>query len=172
MTTSARDRRRCALQALYQFDAAADDPTADETALGIVRSSLEDSAGSDEVHQAGFDLARAAWAMREEADAVVSELTPDWPTHRQPVIDRNILRLAYYEMTSGVTPPKVAINEAVELAKEFSTEKSPLFINGVLDKIYKSGREDDPPEANDTPEASDTPETAETAETAPPGDQG
>ena len=43
----------------------------------------------------------------------------------------------HYEMTSGTTPPKVTINKAIELAKEFSTEKSPLFINGVLDKIYK-----------------------------------
>ncbi len=131
---NARDLRRCALQALYQFDAG------NEQSPEMVRQSLEHSAGSEQTHNDGFELALAAWEMRIEADAAVGPHTPDWPTHRQPVVDRSILRLAYYEITSGVTPPKVAINEAVELAKEFSTEKSPLFINGVLDKIYKSGR--------------------------------
>ena len=53
------------------------------------------------------------------------------------MVDRNILRLAYFEMASGQTPPKVAINEAVELAREFSTQKSPAFVNGVLDKIMR-----------------------------------
>jgi transcription antitermination protein NusB len=129
-----RDIRRCALQALYQFDAGAVESPEQ------VRESLADSPGSDDVHQRGFDLACAAWEARAAADANVAKLTPDWPTHRQPVIDRNILRLAYYEMASGLTPPKVAINEAVELAHEFSTDKSPLFINGVLDKIMKQLR--------------------------------
>ena len=141
MSTS-RDRRRCALQALYQFDASTADPIEDERALQIVRSSLDDSTGTQQTHDAGFALARAAWEMRARTDELVAVLTPDWPTYRQPVIDRNILRLACYEILAGETPPKVAINEAVELAKEFSTEKSPLFINGVLDKIYKSLRDD------------------------------
>ncbi len=133
--TTARDLRRCALQALYQFDAVTD------ASPEIVRESLEHSAGDDRTHDAGFRLATEAWSMREQADAAVAALTPDWPTHRQPVVDRNILRLAYYEMISGRTPPKVAINEAIELAKEFSTDRSPLFVNGVLDKIYKSLRD-------------------------------
>jgi len=129
-----RDIRRCALQALYQFDAgSADTPE-------VVRESLAESPGDEEVHDKGFALAEQAWALREEADAVVAELTPDWPTYRQPVVDRNILRLAYFEIVGPHIPPKVAINEAVELAKEFSTDKSSLFINGVLDKIYKSRR--------------------------------
>jgi hypothetical protein len=74
---------------------------------------------------------------------------PDWPSRRLAPIDRAILRLAHFEMTSGRTPPKVAINEAVELAKAFSTEKSPAFINGLLGKVLKrllrgGGREDPP----------------------------
>jgi len=131
---TARDLRRCALQALYQFDAGNDQSPE------MVRESLEHSAGSEKVHEEGFKIAQAAWEMRGKADAEIAPHTPDWPTHRQPVVDRSILRLAYYEIVSGTTPPKVAINEAVELAKEFSTEKSPLFINGVLDRIYKSER--------------------------------
>lgn len=133
----ARDVRRCALQALYQLDASNGETPE------VIRESLEDSPGGERAHQAGFELAQAAWATRTDADAAVAALAPDWPTYRQPVIDRNILRLAYYEMHAGVTPPKVAINEAVELAKEYSTEKSPLFINGVLDKIFRALRHAD-----------------------------
>jgi transcription antitermination protein NusB len=126
-----RDVRRCAIQAMYQFDLGhADEP-------GIVRESLADSPGTEETHAAGFELAMKAWAQREQADAIIAELAPDWPIYRQPVIDRNILRLAHYEMTEGGTPPKVAINEAVALAREFSTDKSPQFINGVLDRVYR-----------------------------------
>lgn len=129
---ASRDIRRCAVQALYQFDL--ENAESEE----MVKASLEDSPGDKETHARGFTLAKAAWEARAEADAAVAALSPDWPTHRQPVIDRSILRLAHYEMVSGKTPPKVAINEAVELAREFSTEKSPLFVNGVLDRIYKS----------------------------------
>lgn len=134
--TTARDVRRCALQALYQFDAG------NHESPEIVRESLAQSSGNERTHDDGFRLAEAAWATRADADAAVAELTPEWPTHRQPVVDRSILRLAYYEIVSGTTPPKVAINEAVELAREFSTDKSPLFVNGVLDKIYKGRRAD------------------------------
>lgn len=132
MAANARDLRRCALQALYQMDASGcEAPEPSDV-------SLDDSPGDSLTHQRAIQLAQRAWAQRAAADAAVAALTPEWPTHRQPVLDRCILRLAHYEITSGATPPKVAINEAVELAKEFSTEKSPTFINGVLDKIYKS----------------------------------
>ncbi len=129
--SSKRDVRRCALQVLYQFDAGnADD-------LETVRASLIDSPGDDSIHQAGFDLAVMVWEFRDELDRLIARLTPDWPVHRQPMVDRNLLRLAAYEMTRGVVPPKVAINEAVELAKEFAAIKSAPFINGVLDRIFQ-----------------------------------
>jgi len=134
MATS-RDIRHCAIQAMYQFDMrGGGGGDADE----IGRASLMESPGDEDCHKRGFELARQAWQVRADADKTVAALTPEWPTHRQPALDRAILRLAYYEMTSGKTPPKVAINEAVELAKEFSTDKSPMFINGVLDKIYRT----------------------------------
>ncbi len=133
--TSPRDIRRCALQALYQFDAGGG------STPDIIRASLDNSPGGPIAQEEGFLLATVAWEHHARADAAVSPLTPEWPLHRQPVVDRSILRLAHYEMNSGCTPPKVAINEAVELAKEFSTEKSPMFINGVLDKLYRELRE-------------------------------
>ena len=160
------------MQGLYQFDAAGTDSP------DIVRESLNASPGSAKTHDEGFALAQATWEHREEADAAVSALTPEWPIHRQPVIDRNLLRMAYYEMTSGRTPPKVAINEAVELAKEFSTEKSPMFINGVLDKLYKQMRDKEAPapgtpglDTDIVPAPGLDPESSPDTESRPPLDQ-
>jgi transcription antitermination protein NusB len=126
-----RDIRRLAMQVLYQIDVSGQ---AGEDAL---RESLAEGPDSIPVKERALELAQAAWARHAEADALVAELAPKWPTHRQPPVDRAILRLAYHEIASGVTPGKVAINEAIELAKEFSAEQSPPFINGVLDKIAK-----------------------------------
>jgi transcription antitermination protein NusB len=132
MMSEKRDVRRCALQAMYQFDCGrADSPEQ-------VRQSLEESPGDEPARDAGFALASLAWEYRDEADRAVAQLTPEWPIHRQPVVDRTLLRLAYYEMMHGGVPGKVVINEAVELAKEFSTDKSPAFINGVLDRMFKA----------------------------------
>ena len=71
--------------------------------------------------------------MDEELDP----LSPDWPLHRQPVLDRSILRLAAQEMTNTPEQWKVVISEAIDLAREFSTEESPRFINGVLDRLQR-----------------------------------
>ena len=73
----------------------------------------------------------------EAIDAWVERLAPQWPPRRQPGVDRSILRLAVWELTSTDTPPKVVIDEAIELAKTFSTENSPAFVNGVLDAVLK-----------------------------------
>jgi len=133
--STARDIRRCALQALYQLDAGHQ-----KEAASLI-ASLTDSPGGESGHAMGVALALAAWNARELADAEVAKLSPDWPTHRQPAVDRAILRLAHYEIVGGSTPPKIVINDAVELAKEFSTEKSPGFINGILDRIFKATRQ-------------------------------
>lgn len=127
-----REARACALQVLYQFD------MVDVPDHKLVRESLEEAPGTELDHAHGFDLATLAWEFRAEADKAVEPLAPEWPTHRQPAIDRNLLRLAYYELTHGGVPGKVAINEAVELAKEFGGEKSPKFVNAVLDKLWKA----------------------------------
>lgn len=140
---SRRDLRRLAMQVLYQLDLTA--PKHNPGHAPTVLPSAEDLAQAlDEDHDSlalrkkAGELALLAWARHEEADEKTSVLTPDWPTHRQPPVDRSILRLAYYEMSSGHAPVKVAINEAVELAKQFGSEQSPPFINGVLDKLARS----------------------------------
>ena len=149
--TTQRDIRSLALQVLYQLDAR------DGEASGAV--DLADPAGQidAEARDKAQSLARGAYAMRERADALTGELAPGWPATRQPAVDRALLRLAYYEMASGVTPPKIAINEAVELAKTYSTDKSAAFINGVLDKMMRrledAGPIDEPPAAKSTGDA-------------------
>lgn len=141
-----RDIRRLALLALYQLDAVAGATTED------LRASIEDLEG---LREEGLELAdgigavapkdkdravataMAAWAGRADADAEMTGLAPEWPTSRQAAIDRAILRLAHHEMTEGDSPPKAVVNEAVELAKQFSTEKSPAFVNALLGKVLK-----------------------------------
>jgi len=82
-------------------------------------------------------LARGAFDQRREADEAIERYAPGWPAHRQPAVDRAILRLAFHELVSKATPPGIAINEAVELAKRYSTERSPGFINAILDRVHK-----------------------------------
>jgi N utilization substance protein B len=71
-------------------------------------------------------------------DEIIGKHCENWRFERLAAIDRAILRLAIYEMSSAETPPKVVLNEAVELAKKFSSEDSGAFVNGVLDSVHKS----------------------------------
>lgn len=119
------------MQVLYQIDLAG------ELDRQRLIENLEDEPGADQAKIEAVDLALATWKSHENADPQISELTPDWPTHRQPPVDRAILRLAHYEMSSELTPARVVINESVELAKEFCDKNTPAFINGVLDKLAK-----------------------------------
>lgn len=126
-----REIRTLALQALYQIDSRG------EADWEAVAQSVAEAPKADQIGERSLGIARAVWQMRGEIDAAAGELAPDWPIQRRPIIDRNLIRLAYWEMASGTTPGKVAINEAVELAKQFGTERSPGFINALLDKMQK-----------------------------------
>ena len=119
------------MQILFVWDANGDRD--DVIALQIV----QDHADDDNTRRHALDLASGAWDSRATADPWVERLAPQWPPRRQPGVDRNILRLAIHEITSGKTPPKVAIDEAIELAKTWSTENSPAFVNGVLDAVLR-----------------------------------
>ncbi|MBX3406184.1 MAG: transcription antitermination factor NusB [Phycisphaeraceae bacterium] len=135
-----REIRRLAFQVLYQLDARnGQDP---EAVLATTMTPEEDSGDKTDFTEGerrkAFELGSAAFAAREKADAFMVEAAPGWPAHRQAAVDRAILRLAHYEMTSGRVAPKIAVNEAVELAKTFSTDKSPAFVNGLLDKLLKT----------------------------------
>ena len=139
----ARTVRRGALRLLYQIDVRGErDAEAirdDALAMGGVEPDEADDlpALTTEQAQEAFELALGAHQHRRAADQAVAEYAPEWPAHRQPAIDRAILRLAHYEMTTGRVHPKIAVNEGVELAKQFGGERSPAFVNAVLDKLLK-----------------------------------
>lgn len=127
--------RRLAFQLLYELDQKR--PTDADAAI-VVRNALK---GVRDLGPAAAgvvsELVLGAWSAKSAADAEYRELAPEWPTHRQAAVDRALLRLAHFEMSSGRNPGKVVVNETVELAKHFSTEKAPAFINALLDKVMK-----------------------------------
>lgn len=123
--------RRLAMQLLYQIDLTGD------TDRQQLAGAMDEEFDTESTRSGALDLALAAWENHSQADQQIAQLTPDWPTHRQPPVDRAILRLAHYEMQSGRAPVKVVINEAVELAKLYCASDSPAFINGVLDKLVR-----------------------------------
>ena len=86
-------------------------------------------------------LLKGIMEYKEKIDKLIEKYAPEWPISKINLVDRNILRLGIYELLYGDSqevPPKVAINEAIELAKEFSGETSGRFVNGVLGSIYKN----------------------------------
>ena len=127
-----RDIRRLAFQTLFQIDArAGEDPE-------VIRASLENAVEfKPKEQEKALVLATGAYEHRHESDEEMERLAPDWPAHRQAAVDRAILRLAHYEMSHTDISPKIVVNEAVELAKKFSTDKSPAFIHALLDKVLQ-----------------------------------
>lgn len=98
---------------------------------------LEEGTADDEIRRSALEMASGVWDEREAIDQRVERVAPQWPPRRQPPVDRNLIRQAVWELTGTETPPKVAIDEAIELAKKFSTEQSPAFVNGVLDAVLR-----------------------------------
>jgi len=132
VSTTRRRTRAIALQVLYEADSVGHD-TAKVLPGRIAEARLSPSAE-------GFarNLVEGILANRQDLDSTISEYAPNWPISQMAIIDRNILRMAIYElMVSKETPHKVVINEAVELAKAFGTESSPKFVNGVLGSVME-----------------------------------
>ncbi len=123
--------RELALKALYQYDLLGG-RTAEQ-----LHAFCADSAEPEVAELAGA-MVDGCLAHQDEVDGVIRRTAQNWKLERMAACDRNILRLGAYELLHcSETPPKVAINEAIELAKKFSTQNSPTFVNGVLDRIYK-----------------------------------
>jgi N utilization substance protein B len=131
MLTNRRKTRELAMQTLFLWDAAggADPATAEQL--------LNDGTQDHDVRRDALAMANGTWEQRATIDTWIERLAPDWPPRRQPGVDRNLIRMAVWELTNRDTPPKVVIDEAIELAKQFSTEQSPAFVNGVLDSVLK-----------------------------------
>ena len=119
--------RSLALQVLYEVDVA-NHPPAD-----IYKLRLEDTPLSDELSEFARQIIFGVLPLTHTLDQIIAEYAPDWPLDQIAAIDRNILRMALWEFAVyHETPIKVAINEAVELAKQFGSDSAPRFINGVL----------------------------------------
>lgn len=128
--------RSVALQVLYEFDLTGHAPAE------ALRQRLEETPLSDELAEFARRIIFGVIPLRTELDRVLSHYAPEWPLDQIAAIDRNILRIASWELAvSDETPVKVAINEAVELAKQFGSDSAPRFVNGVLGSLAEHRHE-------------------------------
>lgn len=131
-----RIARELVLQSLFQIDFAQVDC---EAALNAAVEERSDKS-AEKAKEYAQDVLNDVLANSEAIDARISEYAIDWTLERMPAVDRNILRVAVYEMFFAAEKlvPNVAINEAVEIAKIYGTDDTPRFINGVLGKMVRS----------------------------------
>jgi len=123
--------RELALHALYQVDLRGADVVEELTHY------IDDASTEPGVRIFALQLFNGCLERRDELDARIQEVAENWDIRRMAVIDRNVLRLAVYELLHvAEVPPKVAINEAIDLAKRYSTGDSGSFVNGILDRIH------------------------------------
>jgi transcription antitermination protein NusB len=130
-----RQSRIIALQALYEIDSSS------HNADTVISSAKKESGLSDEALSFTKELVSGVIENRESIDKAIHKYAPLFPIEQIAAVDRNILRIAIFEILfNNKTPVKVAVNEAVELAKGFGGDNSPKFINGVLGSVI-SGKE-------------------------------
>jgi N utilization substance protein B len=129
--TLRRKSREFALQMLFEWDMAHQKPAR------IKQNFWKLARAAESTRKFADQLFDGAVAEAASSDKLVEKLSENWRLDRLATVDRNILRLAIYELRFGTAPPKVAINEALELAKKFSSADSPAFLNGVLDAAFK-----------------------------------
>jgi transcription antitermination factor NusB len=142
--------RELALQFLYQLDLRGDDLLAE--AGEYIKSEERDA----ETTKFALRLVQGTFEHWDELDQTIQGVAQNWNISRMAVVDRNVLRLAAYELLHcHDIPPKVAINEAIELGKRYSTENSGAFINGILDKIMNRAKLADAaaPDSNGAPDS-------------------
>ena len=126
-----RSSRELALKFLYQFELNKGD--LDEQ----IKLFLERNSSQEDVANFMKELVVSLIDKMEEIDEIIQKFSDHWVLDRMTVIDRNILRMGACELLFNFsTPPKVVINEAIDIAKKYGNEDSPEFINGILDKVY------------------------------------
>ena len=127
-----RVSRELALQALFSFDVNKPD-----TATGLEQFCAQrEEELTDTVKPFFLDLVEGVLGFGDDIDGLLNKYSKNWKLSRMPVVDRNIMRIATFELLKrSDIPPSVSINEAVEIGKKFGTSDSGSFINGVLDRI-------------------------------------
>ena len=130
-----RAARELALKFLYQKEFNSNSPDSE------LNSFCDRANVSEEVQNFTQVLIKNILFHKKEVDELLQKISANCAPDRMAMIDKNILRLGICELLfDSTTPPKVVINEAVEIAKKFGTEESPDFINGILDKVYKDSK--------------------------------
>lgn len=117
---------------LFQWDMNHQDPK------NLEKTFWKSAHAEDKTRNFANQLFEDAVALAPAIDQLVGKLSENWQLDRLATVDRGILRLAISELRLGTAPPKVVIDEALELAKKFSSPESPAFLNGILDAAYKS----------------------------------
>ncbi|OIO47517.1 MAG: transcription antitermination factor NusB [Candidatus Portnoybacteria bacterium CG_4_10_14_0_2_um_filter_39_11] len=131
--------RSVALQILYEWDFKNRDP---EKLVEIIERNVQEFGVAAGLEDDQFIRTLVSRVLENliKLDELITQYAPDWPLDQITIVDRNILRLGLYELLFGnhdEVPPKVAINEAIELAKSFGGESSGKFVNGVLGAVYR-----------------------------------
>jgi N utilization substance protein B len=122
--------RSIALQALYEIDLTGHPPEL------VLEERLSESPLEDNLGEFARKIVFGIQPIVQELDQVIAKHAPEWPLDQVAIIDRNIMRIALWEIAvSNQTPLKVAINEAVELGKIYGSESTPRFVNGVLGRL-------------------------------------
>ena len=130
-------QRSIAMQSLFEWDFHKNDVSKLDS---IVAHNCEEFAPGSKNNDFVVRLVNGTVEHIDEIDNLISKCAPEWPLDQVTPVDRNILRIGTYELLFGnyeETPPKVAINEAIEIAKSYGSDSSPRFVNGVLGTIYR-----------------------------------
>jgi len=129
--------RSIVMQSLYEWDFSGKKP---ENLEKIVEKNIKEFGPGLEDKGFVWQLVNGVISKLSDLDKIIEKAAPEWPIEQITIVDRNVLRIGLYELLYGnkeEVPPKVAINEAIELAKTFGGESSGKFINGVLGTVYK-----------------------------------
>lgn len=140
------------MQSLYEWDfesslvygSSESKKFAKEKLEKIAEENIREYSPEAEENEFAMDLINGVFGHRKKIDSIIRKLAPEWPIEQVTIIDRNILRIGVYELIFSKrsdVPPKVAINEAIELAKTFGGKSSGKFVNGVLGTLYKEVEE-------------------------------
>ncbi len=133
--------RSLVLQTLFECDA--NDIWTRDHALGVLKRNATDSSHAAADIAFAEELVGGIVSKRSELDAIIVQAAPEWPLERIAPMDRTVLRIGLFELVFGdkAVPPKVALNEAIELSKEYGGDTSGKFINGVLGSVYQESGE-------------------------------
>ncbi len=123
--------RKLAMKILYQKDLRPDDLNY------IIEQFFSDSNYTDDTKNWAIELSEAVYNKINECDEIIKRYAIDWDIERVNLIDKNILRIAIYELQHTDTPINIILNEAIEISKKYSTDEAPKFINGILGNFVK-----------------------------------